>query len=568
MHDSPSGIGPGLGFARWYASRIAVGRRVLLVPAAHGGTGFRAGTLRWRIDHTPESDNLYLQAIQQTREALAAAGPGARLAAILWHQGEFDSITQAGANAYQSRLDDLINGFRSELGTVPFIVGQMVPDHLGTNYRTQVDGIHADTPNRHAGAAFAHGISGSFIDGDHYGAVGQRFLGRSMFEQYTAMRDDLAVTVPSTPTGLAAVEVGDTAITLTWDREPGAIGYVLEWRPSGTSTWTRVAVMGTRHTLTGLTQNLTHLIRVQANNSAGPSGFSTTINPQTTGTVPEPPGGYILDDITGGLAAYSTRRLREDYLGHALRVRRSSDNTEQDIGFSGDVLDTAALTSFVGAGDGHVVTWYDQSTGTARDVTQATAAAQPRIVVGGTVQTRGGHPVAVFDGTDDHLGAASFIFASGAATVALVADIDPAASMARIYSEANSAAANAQYSPLFPHSTGRTPASLIRDDANATVLSTSGAGGVDVTGALKQFVVTDAGTSLGIHVDGSTTGAATYTRTSMSTVDNLTIGALKRSTTGSYAAMALGEFIVWGSALNGTDRDTVSLDQKTHWGTA
>ena len=36
------------------------------------------------------------------------------------------------------------------------------------------------------------------------------------------------------------------------------------------------------------------------------------------------------DDIT---AAYSVRKLRNDYGGSAMRIRRFSDNSEQDIGF-------------------------------------------------------------------------------------------------------------------------------------------------------------------------------------------------------------------------------------------
>jgi hypothetical protein len=66
-------------------------------------------------------------------------------------------------------------------------------------------------------------------------------------------------------------------------------------------------------------------------------------------------------------------------------VRRSSDNTEQNIGF--DVngnLDTTALTTFVGSGNGFVTTWYDQS-GNANNGTQTTQANQPQIVSSGSV---------------------------------------------------------------------------------------------------------------------------------------------------------------------------------------
>ena len=42
-------------------------------------------------------------------------------------------------------------------------------------------------------------------------------------------------------------------------------------------------------------------------------------------------------------------------IGSAVRVRRSSDNSETDIGFTvNGNLDTAALLTFVGAGNGFV----------------------------------------------------------------------------------------------------------------------------------------------------------------------------------------------------------------------
>lgn len=99
----------------------------------------------------------------------------------------------------------------------------------------------------------------------------------------------------------------------------------------------------------------------------------------------------LLDIYSGAAAAYSLRKLRTAYAGSAIRVRRSSDSAEQDIGFVGGVLNTASLLSFVGAGDGLVTTWYDQSVN-ARHATQTTAGNQPQIVSSGVVATTGGKP--------------------------------------------------------------------------------------------------------------------------------------------------------------------------------
>jgi hypothetical protein len=63
-----------------------------------------------------------------------------------------------------------------------------------------------------------------------------------------------------------------------------------------------------------------------------------------------PRGGYVglLDLYPNAAAAYSLRKLRAAYSGSAVRVMRSSDYTEQDIGFTAQgELDTASLLSFV-----------------------------------------------------------------------------------------------------------------------------------------------------------------------------------------------------------------------------
>ena len=118
---------------------------------------------------------------------------------------------------------------------------------------------------------------------------------------------------------------------------------------------------------------------------------------------------YLLDQYSGAAAAYSLRLLDCDYAGSAIRVRRSSDNTEQDIGFVNGNLDTASLKTFVGTGgtdDGFVVTWYDQS-GNGSNVTQSTSGNQPLIMDNGVVIRQNGNPSIYFDGSNDYLTIAS-----------------------------------------------------------------------------------------------------------------------------------------------------------------
>jgi hypothetical protein len=97
----------------------------------------------------------------------------------------------------------------------------------------------------------------------------------------------------------------------------------------------------------------------------------------------------LLDTYPNASRAYSVRKLRAAYTGSCLRVRRSSDDTTQNIGFDANGnLDTASITSFVGANNGFIDIWYDQS-GNAKNATQTTNELQPQIVSSGTIITTG-----------------------------------------------------------------------------------------------------------------------------------------------------------------------------------
>lgn len=115
---------------------------------------------------------------------------------------------------------------------------------------------------------------------------------------------------------------------------------------------------------------------------------------------------FLLDLYPNAAVAYSLRLLRSAYTGSAIRVRRSSDNTEQDIGFTlGGVLNTTALTSFCGSGNGFVTTWYDQS-GNERNLMQSTASSQPQIVSSGNVLLQNTKPT--IDFVSKNMGSSAF----------------------------------------------------------------------------------------------------------------------------------------------------------------
>jgi hypothetical protein len=136
---------------------------------------------------------------------------------------------------------------------------------------------------------------------------------------------------------------------------------------------------------------------------------------------------YLIDAVSSSSeSAYSLRQLSSSAT-NCIRVRRSSDDTEQDIGFSSNALDTSSLTNFVGANDGFITKWYDQS-GNSVDAAQTTAANQPKIVSSGSVITEGGKPAISFDGSDDYLALSSTLSLSTLHSIFAVAQTnDPTA---------------------------------------------------------------------------------------------------------------------------------------------
>jgi hypothetical protein len=104
----------------------------------------------------------------------------------------------------------------------------------------------------------------------------------------------------------------------------------------------------------------------------------------------------LLDQFPGAAAAYSLRNLVGTSNPNVVRVRRSSDNTEQD--FTAAQVTDGTLTTFCGAGDGFVRAWYDQS-GNQEHLGQSTAATQPQLVSSGAVLLSGSRPSLQYSGS-------------------------------------------------------------------------------------------------------------------------------------------------------------------------
>ena len=151
----------------------------------------------------------------------------------------------------------------------------------------------------------------------------------------------------------------------------------------------------------------------------------------------------LQDVAADGSVVLSLYKMVSAYAGSAIRVRRDSDNTEQDIGFNGNGLDTSAIATFGAGANVFIKTWYDQS-GSGYNYTQSSASAQAQIATGAAYATTvivgsDSNPVASFDGGDyyDKASSTSYVAKNGSLVVHCEIDNDTKSSFP--YSEKISA---------------------------------------------------------------------------------------------------------------------------------
>ena len=106
-------------------NRLELGRKLLIIRGAIGGTGFYKG--HWGLQ-----DKVYLKLLEMIDYALKL-NPENRIVAFLWHQGEHDAFEGNPAENYYKQLTDMLKGVRSRYGTMPFIAGDFVNDWKSKN---------------------------------------------------------------------------------------------------------------------------------------------------------------------------------------------------------------------------------------------------------------------------------------------------------------------------------------------------------------------------------------------------------------------------------------------------
>lgn len=168
-------FGPEISFAHTLGAALP-NERIGIVKLAVGGT---------QIDLWSPADDLSLYAELRSRwKAAQAAAPDARVAAMLWMQGERDARTSDAAETYGSKLRRLVLAIRKDVRRpdLPFLCGLVNPPYpYAAVVRAAQSALPKDLPN--TAVVSPDGLEKK-ADDLHYNTSGQMELGRRFAGAY------------------------------------------------------------------------------------------------------------------------------------------------------------------------------------------------------------------------------------------------------------------------------------------------------------------------------------------------------------------------------------------------
>lgn len=261
----------------------------------------------------------------------------------------------------------------------------------------------------------------------------------------------------------------------------------------------------------------------------------------------------------------STRLMRMGYSGACMRVRRSSDNTETDINYVNGEIDTSTLLTFCGVGSGYVVKWYDNSRG-AKDVFNYTAANQPRIVNAGILESSGSRAAPNFLGSAGAILSVTngvTVVAGGAYTVESVLQLRilTSPSQGRYFCGSNKNGGGVLDDVLHVGQRSDTQVTIAQwsDDANYTYAPTT---------EIRRHMASYKATGSEYWVENVSLGTSADPHNSLNITDPFSVGASYYSTFfGKQTTIDgwLPEFVAFRSAINSTDRASLSTSQYDYY---
>lgn len=271
------------------------------------------------------------------------------------------------------------------------------------------------------------------------------------------------------------------------------------------------------------------------------------------------PADLFLNTYSGASAAYSFRKVNKDYTGNCIRVKNDS-NVALDIGFdSSGYLDTAAIATHCGSGDGKISIWYDQS-GNSRDASAVFGTKQPLIFSSGSIIEVNNKAAALFDG-GDRLTTTAFQAHTGSFYAMCVVQTPSSIGNENIFAQDD-----AQSTPQVRTAQYLRTASST-SSGRVVVFNTSGSNFADPSTSIStssQVMLSSYATSGGViesFDNSATNGTASYTGTLATNSQIAAIGSNTGSVTpGAYFNGHIQEIILWDGDQGSTTRSNIERD--------
>lgn len=272
-------------------------------------------------------------------------------------------------------------------------------------------------------------------------------------------------------------------------------------------------------------------------------------------------GAYVGpgDIVSGAVVFWSLRAYTLASIGtNAVRLRRDSDNTEQDfVTIAGGGLDLAAIATFKGSAGLWFTKIYDQ-TGNGHDVVQATAANQPQFAT----SIFGSLPSAFYLNPSTAACympcATSFTFTQPLTALCFMQPLGGGGGSYPGYREMMGSLGGGGLGFRVNPSTG-TPNLQVLSDFIANIGTSTGTVADGANAAVAVSLDINGG-NFAFYINGSASGSGVVLQT-LSTGVNQSLGGPTVSTFYGY----MPEFIEYSSILNATQVANISNNQITYW---
>lgn len=161
---------------------------IYLIKTARGGTAIditgSAGGGYW-TPYTEIIPSGKLKLVENLKLKVLTAlkdNPDLEIKAILWHQGEGDSVTATARDKYYQNFKNVIAYIRGIVGNpkLPFIFGTIAP--ISERYSTEVDEAFNDVFEEDPFVYKVDMSDGTLLDSSHFDATSTNNLGQRMFD--------------------------------------------------------------------------------------------------------------------------------------------------------------------------------------------------------------------------------------------------------------------------------------------------------------------------------------------------------------------------------------------------